>query len=135
MTPLITLLVDTSRTKFNAKIPNQLNKILLKYKQKVYAIVYCNRIGPEDIYSKLKKVSGIQVFNIVTDLTTRKKQNLTELWQNCLQLPRDPSLVMKTFTILWRYGNDLKDNFPMKKKTSNPGKRKRQTNRNRKIAE
>ena len=35
---------------FNALNPNQLMKILLNYKRKIYAIVYCKRVGTEDIY-------------------------------------------------------------------------------------
>ena len=62
---------------FNALSPNQLKKILLC---NVYAIVYCKRVGTEDIYSKLKE-SGILVINIVADLLSRRKQNLTELGQ------------------------------------------------------
>ena len=65
---------------FNALTPNQLKKILLNYKRIIYAIVYCKRVGTEDIYSKLKE-SGILVINIVTDLISRRKQNLTELGQ------------------------------------------------------
>ena len=49
---------------FNALTPNQLKKILLNYKRNIYAIVYCKRVGTEDIYSKLKK-SGILVLIIV----------------------------------------------------------------------
>ena len=36
---------------FNALTPNQLKKILLNYKRNIYAIVYCKRVGTEDIYS------------------------------------------------------------------------------------
>ena len=35
---------------FNALTPNQLKKILLNYKRYIYAIVYCKRVGTEDIY-------------------------------------------------------------------------------------
>ena len=115
----------------NALSPNQLKKILLNYKGNIYAIVYCKRVGTEDIYSKLKE-SGILVINIVTDLISRRKQNLTELMQKYLELHQDPSL--KTFTILRRYSKNLKYNIS-KKNTPKPGKRKRQANRNRRNAE
>ena len=118
---------------FNALTPNQLNKILLNYKRNIYAIVYCKRVGTEDIYSKLKE-SGILVINIVTDLISRRKQNLTELGQKYLELHQDPSLELKTFTILRRYSKNLKY-IVSKKNTPKPGKRKRQANRNRRNAE
>ena len=92
---------------FNSLTPNQLKKILLKYKRNIYAIVYCKRVGTEDIYSKLKE-SGILVINIVTDLISRRKQNLLELGQKYLELHQDPSLELKTFTILRRYSKNLK---------------------------
>ena len=118
---------------FNALTPNQLKKILLKYKRKIYAIVYCKRVGTEDIQIKLKE-SGILVINIVTDLISRRKQNLTELRQKYLELHQDPSLELKTFTILGRYSKNLKY-IISKKNTHKPGKRKRQANRNRRNAE
>ena len=118
---------------FNALTPNQLKKILLNYKRNIYAIVYCKRVGTEDIYSKLKE-SGILVINIVTDLISRRKQNLTELGQKYLELHQDPSLELKTFTILRRYSKNLKY-IISKKNTPKPGKRKRQANRNRRNAE
>ena len=118
---------------FNALTPNQLKKILLNYKRNIYAIVYCKRVGTEDIYSKLKE-SGIFVINIVTDLISRRKQNLTELGQKYLELHQDPSLELKTFTILRRYSKNLKY-IISKKNTPKPGKRKRQANRNRRNAE
>ena len=65
---------------FNALTPNQLKKILLNYKFNIHAIVYCKRVGTEDNYSKLKE-SGILVIKIVTDLISRRKQNVTELGQ------------------------------------------------------
>ena len=94
---------------------------------------YCKRVGTEDIYSKLKE-SGILVINRVTDLISRRKQNLTELGQKYLELHQDPSLELKTFTILTRYSKNLKY-IISKKKTPKPGKRKRQANRNRRKAE
>ena len=118
---------------FNALTPNQLKRILLNYKRNIYAIVFCKSVGTEDIYSKLKE-SGILVIIIVTDLISRRKQNLTELGQKYLELNQDPSLELKTFTILRRYSNNLKY-IISKKKTPRPGKRKRQANRNRKNAE
>ena len=118
---------------FKALTPNQLKKILLNYKRNIYAIVYCKRVGTEDIYSKLKE-SGILVINIVTDLISRRKQNLTELGQKYLELHQDPSLELKTFTILRRYSKNLK-HIISKKNTPKPGKRKRQANRNRRNAE
>ena len=118
---------------FNALTPNQLKKILLNYKRNFYAIVYCKRVGTEDIHSKLKE-SAILVINIVTDLISRGKQNLTELRQKYLQLHQDPSLELKTFTILRRYSKNLKYTNS-KKNTHKPGKRKRQANRNRRNAE
>ena len=118
---------------FNALTPNQLKKILLNYKRNIYAIVYCKRVVTEDIYSKLKE-SGILVINIVTDLISRRKQNLTELGQKYLELHQDPSLELKTFTILRRYSKNLKY-IISKKNTPKPGKRKRQANRNRRNAE
>ena len=118
---------------FNALTPNQLKKILLNYKRNIYAIVYCKRVGTKDIYSKLKE-SGILVINIVTDLISRRKQNLTELGQKYLELHQDPSLELKTFTILRRYSKNLKY-IISKKNTSKPGKRKRQANRNRRKTE
>ena len=118
---------------FNALTPNQLKKILSNYKRNIYAIVYCKRVGTEDIYSKLKE-SGILVINIVTDLISRRKQNLTELGQKYLELHQDPSLELKTFTILRRYSKNLKY-IISKKNTPKPGKRKRQANRNRRNAE
>ena len=118
---------------FNALTPNQLKKILLKYIRNIYAIVYCKRVGTEDIYSKLKE-SGILVINIVTDLISRRKQNLTELGQKYLELHQDPSVELKTFTILRRYSKNLKY-IVSKKNTPKPGKRKRQANRNRRNAE
>ena len=117
----------------NALTPNQLKKILLNYKRNIYAIVYCKRVGTEDIYSKLKE-SGILVINIVTDLISRRKQNLTELGQKYLELHQDPSLELKTFTILRRYSKNLKY-IISKKNTPKPGKRKRQANRNGRNAE
>ena len=117
----------------NALTPNQLKKVLLNYKRNIYAIVYCKRVGTEDIYSKLKE-SGILVINIVTDLISRRKQNLTELGQKYLELHQDPSLELKTFTILRRYSKNLKY-IISKKNTPKPGKRKRQANRNRRNAE
>ena len=92
---------------FNTLTPNQLKKILLNHKRNIYAIVYCTRVGTEDIYSKLKE-SGILVFNIVTDLISRRKQNLTALGQKYLELHQDPSLELKTFTIPRRYSKNLK---------------------------
>ena len=92
---------------FNALNPNQLKKILLNYKRNIYAIVYCKRVGTEDKYSRLKE-SGILVINIVTDLISRRKQNLTELGQKYLELNQDPSLELKTFTILRRFSKNLK---------------------------
>ena len=118
---------------FNALTPNQLKKILLNYKRNIHAIVYCKRVGTEDIYSKLKE-SGILVINIVTDLISRRKQNLTELGQKYLELHQDPSLELKTFTILRGYSKNL-NYIISKKNTPKPGKRKRQANRNRRIAE
>ena len=118
---------------FNALTPNQLKKILLNYKRNIYAIVYCKHVGTEDIYSKLKE-SGILVINIVTDLISRRKQNLTELGQKYLELHQDPSLELKTLTILRRYSKNLKY-IISKKNTPKPGKRKRQANRNRRNAE
>ena len=81
----------------------------------------CKRVGKEDIFSKLKK-SGILVINIVTDLISRRKQNLTELGQQYLELHQDPSLELKTLTILRRYSNNLKY-IISKKNTPKPGKR------------
>ena len=119
---------------FNSLTPNQLKKILLNYERNIYAIVYCKRVGTEDIYSKLKE-SGILVINIVTYLISRRrKQNLTELGQKYLELHQDPSLELKTFTILRRYSKNLKY-IISKKNTPKLGKRKRQANRNRRKAE
>ena len=50
--------------KFNALTPNQL--------------VYCKRVGTENLYSKLKE-SSILVNNRVIYLISKKEQNLTEL--------------------------------------------------------
>ena len=118
---------------FNALTPNQLKKILLNYKRNIYAIVYCKRVGTEDIYSKLKE-SDILVIIILTDLISRRKQNLTELGQKYLELHQDPSLELKTFTILKRYSKTLKY-IILKKNTPKPRKRKRQANQNRRNAE
>ena len=118
---------------FNPLTPNQLKKILLNYKRNIYAIAYCKRVGTEDMYSKLKE-SGILVINIVTDLISRRKQNLIELGHGNLELHQDPSLELKTFTILRRYSKNLKY-IISKKNSPKPGKRKRQANRNRRNAE
>ena len=118
---------------FNALTPNQLKKILLNYKRNIYAIVYRKRAGTEHIYSKLKE-SGILVINIVTDLISRRKQNLTDLGLKYLELHQNPSIEVKTFTILRRYSKNLKY-IISKKNTPKPGKRKRQANRNRGNAE
>ena len=92
--------------KFNALTPNQLKRIFLIYEQNIYAIVYCKRVCTEDNYSKLKE-SGILIIIIVTDLISRRKQNLTELGQSYFPLHQYPSLELKTFTILRRYSNEL----------------------------
>ena len=92
--------------KFNALTPNQLKKIFLLYEHNFYAIAYCKRLGTEDIYSKLKE-SGILIIIIVTDLISRRKQNLTELGQRYFLLHQYPSLELKTFTIFRRYSNKL----------------------------
>ena len=80
------------------------------------------------------KESGLLDINLVTDLIYRRKQNLTELEQKYIELPQDPSLELKTFTILRRYSNNLKY-ITSNKNTPKPGKGKRQANRNEKKAE
>ena len=75
---------------FNALTPNQLMKILLNYKNSFYAIVYCKRVVMEDIHSKLKESSILDI-NILTDLISGRKQSLTELGQKFLQLNQDRS--------------------------------------------
>ena len=85
-------------------------KILSNYKNNTYAIVHCKQVGKEDIYRKLKE-SGILFIKIVTDLISRRKQNLSGLGQKYLQLRQDPCLEMKTFTMLRCYSKDLNKTF------------------------
>ena len=123
--------ISRHRENVTALIPNQLNKILLENKHIFHAVAYCKRLVTKDIYIKLIE-SGIQNISIVTFPISRRKQNLTEIWRKHSQLHQDPSLVMKTFTILRRFGNDIKYSNSMEK-NSNPGKCKRQARRNRKL--
>ena len=71
---------------------------------------------------------------VVTDLVSRRKQNLTGLGQKFLQLHQNSSLELKTFSTLRRYSNNVK-NMIAKKNKPELRKRERRAKRNRKITE
>ena len=70
-------------------------------------IVYCQRLGTENIYSYLG-VTGIPVLNLLKDLLSKQKQKDQKLLAKYLELHQDYRLEIKSLTFLRSYGGDIR---------------------------
>ena len=78
---------------------DELLQVLSLYRNRIVAIVYCQRTNTEHIYPQLKK-SGILIINIVRDLLPKNKRRLPKIVAEYSQLHQKPSVELKTFRVI-----------------------------------
>ena len=84
----------------------QFVNLLLRYRTKICAIVYCRRNRTEDIEESLVS-TGILVLNVVKDFISKRKAKDQILIEKYKELQQPPSLELKTLLVLRRYSANL----------------------------
>ena len=84
---------DTALTEF------ELRNILLYYKSKIAAIVYCQRVETPNIYDLLCS-TGILILSVTGDLISKRKQKDTRLFRQYFQIHQETDLELKSFSIV-----------------------------------
>ena len=72
----------------------QFVNLLLRYRTKICAIVYCRRNGTEDMEEILISI-GILVLNVVKDFISKRKAKNQALIENYKELHQPPSLELR----------------------------------------
>ena len=96
---------------------DKLVAILKGYRAKISSIVYCQRIGTEELFEKLKN-SGILTISIANHLISKRKAKDTRFRNQYLALHQPDVLEIKTFRIIRRYHENLRT-FVAKTKREN----------------
>ena len=123
-------LIDNSLSEHRNNNNSPLNKTeliaeLLKYKQNICAIVYCQRTGTPNIQKELKSC-GILTISIISDLLSpRKKQDPTELAKYKL-LHQEARVEHKTFFAVLTNESNLRK-LVAQKYTKKKSQRQRRT--------
>ena len=104
---------DTALTEF------ELRNILLYYKSKIAAIVYCQRVETPKIYDLLCS-TGILNLSVTGDLISKRKQKDTRFLRQYFQIHQETDLELKSFSIVRSNTANLKK---IKNKKSGPLKK------------
>ena len=95
---------------FCALSVSELIEILKSIQKKLSALVYCHRFRTPEIFEQLKALEtdlNINVFNIVKDFISPKKQKDSELLKKFKALHQSPELELKNLDFLLRKENEL----------------------------
>ena len=87
--------------------PSQLIEVLVKFQERIEAIVYCPREGTPDIYDQLKRSTLVTIY-IVKGIVSKRKQKDPSLLKEYRALHRRPALELKTLTIVLAHKNNLR---------------------------
>ena len=91
---------------FRALFVCELLDFLKSRKNKLRALVYCQRIRTPDI-SDLLKTQSIPVFRIETDFLSTRKQNDPKIFNELKAIHQRPEFEIKHLDIIFRKGTDL----------------------------
>ena len=86
---------------------SQLASILLKYKERITAIVYCQRFGAPQIFEALRS-KNIEVIIVTKNLISRRRQQDNLLLHQYLQLHQEGSLEIRSIQLVLKYSSNLK---------------------------
>ena len=87
--------------------PSQLIEVLVKYQERIEAIVYCPREGTPEFYDQLKR-STLVTIHIVKGIVSKPKQKDPSLLREYRALHQRPALELKTLTIVLAHKNNLR---------------------------
>ena len=93
-------------------VPDLIN-VMKTLQDKLSALVYCQRDRTLDIFDSLKeleKSNSIQVFSIVKDFISVRKQNNPDLLNQLKALHQSPHIELKNIDFLLRKEGDLSSN-------------------------
>ena len=98
---------------------SQLASILLTYKERIAAIVYCQRFGAPQIFEALRS-TNIVVIRVTKNLISRRRQQDNLLLHQYLQLHQEGSLEIRSLQLVLKYSINLK---ALSQNTRRPRKR------------
>ena len=104
---------------------SQLASILLTYKERIAAIVYCQRFGAPQIFEALRS-TNIVVIRVTKNLISRRRQQDNLLLHQYLQLNQEGSLEIRSLQLVLKYSTNLK---ALSQNTRRPRKRLSQKKR------
>ena len=111
--------------------PQDLVKILDNYRNRISAIIYCQRLGTPDAYKQLK-TSGIPIISVKKNLVSKRQQRDSNLLIKLSLLHQPYHLELKSLSIIFKYSDKLqaltKNNHSKKNR---PSQKKRRKQRNR----
>ena len=110
----------------------ELATVLEHYQDRLKAIVYCPRNGAPIIFGFLKQTS-IVTLHVITDLVSKRKQKVQNLFKEYYQLHQKHHLELKSLTLVL---TDQNSRRCLLKKTdhSKLNKRRRRAKKNKKLA-
>ena len=104
---------------------SQLASLLLKYKERIAAIVYCQRFGAPQIFETLRS-TNIVIIRITKNLISRRRQQDKFLLHQYLQLHQEGPLEIRSLQLVLKHSSNLK---ALAQNTRRPRKRLSQKKR------
>lgn len=113
---------------FSPASPHELVRILSKYRSRIAALVYCQRLNAPYIFNILRS-SNFIVIRVNKNLTSRRRQTWPTVTKELLALHQSVNIELKSLSLVFQHSNNLKG---LSQNTRRPTKKASQ--RKRKLA-